>query len=147
MSDIADIRAASRRLVRELGFMRPTLAGTDLSPSAVHALVEIGARGSLTAAELCEVLLLEKSSVSRLLAKLSAAGEIVARPSETDARARPVSMTPKGRATLARIDRFAERQVSAALVRMEPASRRALAGALGAYAAALAQGRMEDGDG
>ncbi|WP_342212198.1 hypothetical protein [Roseitalea porphyridii] len=39
---IAHIRDASRRLVRELGFMQATLAGTDLSPSAVHAIIEIG---------------------------------------------------------------------------------------------------------
>ena len=36
-SHIGPIRDASRRLVRELGFMRATLAGTNLPPSAVHA--------------------------------------------------------------------------------------------------------------
>ncbi|MGO3570299.1 MAG: MarR family transcriptional regulator, partial [Serratia grimesii] len=38
------IRDASRHLVRELGFMGSTLAETDLPPSAVHALIEIGDR-------------------------------------------------------------------------------------------------------
>ena len=67
---ILAVRDASRRLVRELGFMKATLADSRLPPSAVHALVEIGARGSLTATALCELLVLEKSSVSRMVRKL-----------------------------------------------------------------------------
>ncbi|MHB1205363.1 MAG: hypothetical protein ACYCZX_07335, partial [Rhodospirillaceae bacterium] len=59
---IEPIRAASRRLVRALGFMQGTLAGTSMPPSAVHALVEMGARGSLKANELAEILRLEKST-------------------------------------------------------------------------------------
>ena len=39
---IRQLRELSRKLVRELGFMRSTLAGSDLAPSAVHALIEIG---------------------------------------------------------------------------------------------------------
>ena len=38
---ISDLREVSRRLVRELGFMRSTLAQSDLPPSAVHAILEI----------------------------------------------------------------------------------------------------------
>lgn len=43
---IENVRAASRAGVRELGFMRAKQAATDYSPSAVHALMEIGARGA-----------------------------------------------------------------------------------------------------
>ena len=39
---ILELRKFSRRLVRELGFMRNTLADSDLAPSAVHAIIEIG---------------------------------------------------------------------------------------------------------
>ena len=39
---ILELREFSRRLVRELGFMRNTLADSDLAPSAVHAIIEIG---------------------------------------------------------------------------------------------------------
>src|SRR5216683_2128638 len=45
---IDDIRAASRQMVRELGFMKATLAASDYPPSAVHTILEIGARGPLT---------------------------------------------------------------------------------------------------
>lgn len=142
-AEIDRIRDASRRLVRELGFLRPTLAGTELPPSAVHALIEIGARRAMTASELCEVLLLEKSSVSRMLRKLVEAGELREGASEQDGRAKLLSLTPRGRATLARIDAFARHQVAAALTRMRPQARGGLADSLAAYAGALAEGRTD----
>lgn len=109
------IRDASRHLVRELGFMGSTLAGTDLPPSAVHALIEIGDRQIDTAAQLCTVLNLEKSSVSRMLNKLIKAGELATQPGERDAREKILRLTEQGRQTLAGINRFAERQVLNAL--------------------------------
>ncbi len=39
---VDDIRAASRLMVRELGFMDTTVAATDYPPSAVHTILEIG---------------------------------------------------------------------------------------------------------
>lgn len=139
--DIEQIRDASRRLVRELGFLRPTLAGTDLPPSAVHALVEIGACGSMTATELCEVLVLEKSSVSRMLRKLVDAGELAERTGGRDGRTKQLSLTARGRATLDRINDFAQRQVAAALEQMSPETRPRLADALASYAGALKASR------
>ncbi len=74
---IAPIRTASRLMVRELGFMASTIAGTDHSPSAVHALIELGSSPTpLTASALSQVLNLEKSSVSRMVKKLVLADEI-----------------------------------------------------------------------
>lgn len=143
-SHIGPIRDASRRLVRELGFMRATLAGTSLPPSAVHALVEIGARKSMTAGELCDVLILEKSSVSRMVRKLIDAGELVEGLSGTDGRAKPLSLTPQGRKTLSRIDSFARHQVATALEKMSPETRRSLAEGMAAYARALEACRTEE---
>lgn len=141
---IPPIRDASRRLVRELGFLRATLAGTSLPPSAVHALVEIGAAGALPASALRARLLLDKSSVSRMLAKLVAAGEVAEAPCRQDGRVKLLSLTAQGRATLAGIDRFAERQVAAALDRLAPERIAPLAESLAAYAAALAASRLEE---
>jgi DNA-binding MarR family transcriptional regulator len=135
---IERVREASRELVRELGFMRPTLAETDLSPSAVHAMIEIGRGQQVTAQDLCGLLRLEKSSVSRLVAKLIAQGEIAARTSRADARSKTLSLTRKGRATLATIDNFANRRVSGALAVLQERSQRHVADGLAAYARALA---------
>jgi DNA-binding MarR family transcriptional regulator/GNAT superfamily N-acetyltransferase len=131
------VRAASRRLVREFGFMHPTLAGSDLSPSSVHALVEIGNRGSMTAAELCDVLLLEKSSVSRMLRKFIAAGQLCADASPRDGRSKTLALTPKGRETLAAIDAYARAQVAGALEKLPADVHGKVLYGLSTYAGAL----------
>jgi len=135
------IREASRRLVREFGFLRDTLAGTDLPASAVHALVEIGVRGPLRAADLCDILTLEKSSVSRMVRKLVVAGALAETVSPQDGRARLLALTPQGHATLAGINAFARDQVVSALGRLRPEQHRIVLEGLASYADALAAGR------
>ncbi|MBN9320840.1 MAG: MarR family transcriptional regulator, partial [Delftia acidovorans] len=76
LSLVDGIRAASRQMVRELGFMQATLAATDYPPSAVHAILEIGTQGRMAASQLAQALGLEKSSVSRMVRKLVEAGEL-----------------------------------------------------------------------
>lgn len=66
---ISHIREASRLLVRELGFLSPTLAGTDFPPSGVHAIIEIGRSQTITAASLSKILNLGRSNISRTVAK------------------------------------------------------------------------------
>ncbi|WMJ69214.1 bifunctional helix-turn-helix transcriptional regulator/GNAT family N-acetyltransferase [Stenotrophomonas sp. 24(2023)] len=89
-------------------------AGTGLSPSAVHALIELGT-GQLTARELGERLRLEKSSVSRMLRKLVDEGYVAQGAADTDGRTKPLSLTKPGRTALRAIDAFARAQVEDAL--------------------------------
>lgn len=138
---IESIRAASRTIVRELGFMRATLAGTRLSISTVHALLALGERGTLTAAELSDILNLEKSSVSRMARKLIQAGEIEERASPSDARAKLLSLTARGEATLAGIEAYGRSQVETALSCLPPEQRELAAAGLRAYASALSATR------
>lgn len=112
---IEPIRDASRKMVRELGFMRPTLANTNFSPSAVHAIVEIGAQGSMTASELSSILHLEKSTISRMLRKLIKAGELLETVDKKDTRVKRLSLTRKGVVSLSKINNFARKQVAEAL--------------------------------
>lgn len=138
---VESIRAASRTIVRELGFMRATLAGTRLSISTVHALLALGERGTLTAAELSEILNLEKSSISRMVRKLIQAEEIEERPSPADARAKLLSLTARGQASLAGIEAFGRAQVETALSNLPAGQRRLVAEGLQAYATALSASR------
>ncbi len=139
---VAKIRSASRDMVRELGFMNRTLAGTDLSPSAVHAVVEIGAAGRLSARDLCAKLLLEKSTVSRLVRSLVERGEIREIRSKEDRRSKDLHLTRRGEKTLAAITEYAERQVAAALAPLGDPSRREVLTGLETYAAALKSSRL-----
>ncbi len=139
---IPNIRAASRNLVRELGFMGRTLAGTNLSASGVHAIIEIGSSNQLTSKDLCDRLLLEKSTVSRLVRSLIDAGLVQELRSDEDARAKHLRLSHKGETTLAAINAFAEEQVSAAIAPLTDKSRRTITAGLQDYAAALRASRQ-----
>lgn len=131
------VRVASRRLVRELGFMGESVAGADLPASAVHALIEIEAREGTSARELAEILRLEKSSVSRMLRKLIEAGAVEETPEERDGRVKRLRLTPQGRNRVADIHAFARAQVSGALARLDEGQSRSVLNGLNLYADAL----------
>lgn len=139
---IDSIRSASRRMVRELGFMQSTLASTDYPPSAVHAILEIGIHRSLTSMQLAELLGLEKSSVSRMVRKLIDAGELKETVSAEDARVKPLALTAKGRRTLAAIHAFGRKQVTTALAQLPETQQHVVAQGLTAYAMALEDRRL-----
>ncbi len=134
---VSGIRAASRQLVRELGFLNKTVAGTGFSASAVHALIEIGATQGINSRQLSDVLHLEKSTVSRLVKSLEERGSIRETASDTDARAKNLSLTDRGRATLGRINDFAESQVCEALERLDSVAQQRVLRGLQDYSDAL----------
>lgn len=133
---VEEIRAVSRTMVRELGFMGGDFAGTELSPSAVHALIEIEA-GDVTARDLGARLHLEKSSVSRMLRKLVEAGEVMEEAGEEDARVKRLSLTPSGLERVGKIHAFARSQVSDALGRLKPGQDRTVLEGMRLYTRAL----------
>jgi DNA-binding MarR family transcriptional regulator len=137
LSFVDDIRAASRLMVRELGFMESTVAATDYPPSAVHTILEIGISGPMTAMQLGQVLHLEKSSISRLLRKLVESGELKETTDPDDARIKPLSLTSKGRRTLAALHAFGRHQVTSALAPLSKAEQRTVREGLMLYARAL----------
>jgi DNA-binding MarR family transcriptional regulator/ribosomal protein S18 acetylase RimI-like enzyme len=138
---ILELRDFSRKLVRELGFMRTTMAGTDLAPSAVHAIIEIGAAPGINAKDLAQLLRLDKSNASRQLAKLEAGGFLKRQAADEDGRSSALYLTGAGKKLRERIDRFATDQVSRALRRIVPADQQALVRALALYSDALASDR------
>lgn len=136
---IRDLREFSRKLVRELGFMRASLADSDLAPSAVHAIIEIGLQPGIQARDLALILRLDKSNTSRQVAKLEAAGLVSRETDSGDARASRLSLTPAGVELRKRIDQFATDQVSKALRQLAPHDQEALIRYLSLYADALAR--------
>ena len=141
---IDGIRSASRQMVRELGFMETTVAATDYPPSAVHTVLEIGLRGPMTAMQLAEFLHLEKSSVSRMVHKLIEAGELRETADPIDARSKPLSLTAKGRRTLATLHDFGRRQVMGALRHLSTSEQQTVCEGLMLYATALKADRRAD---
>ncbi|MBP0598933.1 MarR family transcriptional regulator [Herbaspirillum sp. LeCh32-8] len=136
---IRQLRELSRKLVRELGFMRSTLAGSELAPSAVHAIIEIGQAPGIQARDLGEILCLDKSNTSRQAAKLEALGLLRRAAVEGDARGWGLHLTDAGQALRKKIDKFASDQVSAALTRIVPEDQQGLVRSLALYADALSR--------
>ncbi|MGP9436894.1 bifunctional helix-turn-helix transcriptional regulator/GNAT family N-acetyltransferase [Ewingella sp. AOP8-B2-18] len=140
---VEEIRVASRKMVRELGFMHNTLAATQYSPSVVHTLLEVENHGSMTAAQLVQILGLEKSSVSRMLTKLVSAGELEETPSTDDARIKQLTLTAQGRKTVEKINSYGSQQVIAALQKMNPHQQQTVSQGLRFYVEALKACRQE----
>lgn len=136
---ILQLREFSRKLVRELGFMRGNLADSDLAPSAVHAIIEIGHTPGMQARDLATLLRLDKSNTSRQLARLEEMGLLTRKADQDDARAARLYLTAAGRRLGKKIDEFATDQVSHALRRLLPADQQTLVRALSMYADALAR--------
>jgi DNA-binding MarR family transcriptional regulator/RimJ/RimL family protein N-acetyltransferase len=134
---VNDIRAASRQLVREFGFLDKTIAGTDLSGSGVHALLEIGLNPGITAKEISTRLKLEKSTISRLLKSLEARGEITQTRSDSDGRSFGLTLTEAGKATFSEIDSYGEALARRALDKVNGEKAQEICDALAAYAEAL----------
>jgi len=136
---IRELREFSRKLVRELGFMRSTLADSNLAPSAVHAVIEIGATPGIQARDLANILRLDKSNASRQIAKLESSGLVTRKTSSDDGRSSELYLTDAGQSLRTKIDEFATDQVSHALRRLAPADQQTLVKSLSLYADALAQ--------
>jgi DNA-binding MarR family transcriptional regulator/GNAT superfamily N-acetyltransferase len=133
---VEEIRTASRSMAREWGFMGGEFAGTDLSPSAVHALIEIE-HGGMTARDLGARLRLEKSSVSRMLSKLVEAGDVSEDAGEEDGRVKMLSLTPAGKRRVQAIHAYAGAQVTNALSHLKTGQERTVLEGLRLYTAAL----------
>ncbi|AUC41633.1 Transcriptional regulator, MarR family / Acetyltransferase (GNAT) [Dickeya solani RNS 08.23.3.1.A] len=139
---VEEIRAASRTMVRELGFMSETLAATDYSPSAVHTLLEIEKQGAMTAAQLVQTLGLEKSSVSRMLGKLIKAGEITEAAGDEDGRIKQLFLTEQGKRTVSEIHAYGHMQVTTAMQHLNPSQQHTVTQGLTTYAQALKMCRL-----
>ncbi|MEM7238456.1 MAG: helix-turn-helix domain-containing GNAT family N-acetyltransferase [Pseudomonadota bacterium] len=111
MQRIDAMRAVSRDIVRELGFMQKGLAGTVLSPSAVHTIIEVGCGTITNARDLGDMLQLEKSTVSRLIQKLTEDGLVEAKSNPADRRSRQLGLTDDGKALLKSLEDFGRRQM------------------------------------
>lgn len=141
LSDVLPLRHASRELVRELGFLEPRNEKTKLPHSYSHALIEIGARAHVSQTELGDVLRLEKSTTSRIVADLVTRRWVRVSAHPTDKRARVLALTRTGRAKLLRVHRDANDRVERALGLLSEGERAAVVSGIQAYANALARSR------
>ena len=139
---IQPIRKAARQLVRELHLLDSRFCISGFTFSECHLITELEAMGQATAAELGQRLVLEKSTMSRLVNGLLEQGYIRSGQDPADRRQRQLSLTAKGRSGADRINQFANDQVSVALDYVVETEQDAIVDGLTRYAKALKYARI-----
>jgi len=125
--DPTRLRAVIGKLSRRL---RPTVAGSGLTPSQISALFTIVRMGPMRLSELAEIEAVNPTMLSRIAAQLSDAGLIRRAPDPDDRRAAIVAATAAGRRMHERVHRERTQALSAHVEALEPAQREALWSAL-----------------
>lgn len=100
-----ELRRALQRLVRMAGLLEPQHLGVRASLSEVMALGELADVDEMSQTELARRLGLEKSTVSRLAAKLENRGWVDRQRDETNRRFYRLRLTPCGHTTAQDIGR------------------------------------------
>lgn len=139
------LREASRRVVRELGMLRPRIDPTGTRPAHCHALIELGETERLSVRELADRLRVDKSAASRTADRLVRDGLAATAEDPRDRRVRSLRLTADGARRLASLHQDADQQVAAALDTLSPRQRRAVREGMELYAQALERGRRRAG--
>ena len=139
---IQPIRQAARQLVRELHLLDSRFCIRGFTFSECHLITELEAMGQATASELGERLVLEKSTMSRLVNGLLKQGHVRSGQNPADGRQRLLSLSAKGRSGADRINQYANDQVCGALDYVVAAEQQAIVDGLTRYAKALKYVRM-----
>ena|SRR5438445_5868739 len=140
---VAQIRAASREMVRQLGLLNNRFSEIG-SISQCYALVELDTHGTMNLGQLSTILNLEKSTTSRLVTQLYENGICHIQPDENDLRNKLISLTKKGVGLANKIHSEAKSQVKHALSLMSEEDRDTVANGLSIYAQALKQSGLQN---
>jgi DNA-binding MarR family transcriptional regulator len=134
-ADVADrLRTAVGRLGR---YLRLTHVDSDLTPSQREVLSAIARGGALRLSELAAGEGINPTMLSRIVAKLEAAGLATRTPDATDARVVHVAPTSQGRALHDEMRHERTDALRHALAGLTPAERRALEDAMPALEAVV----------
>jgi len=121
------LRVAIGRISRQL---RPTRAGSGLTPSQISVLFTVARRGPLGLSELAEIEAVNPTMLSRIVAELSHQGLVLRQASAADRRAASVSATAEGRRLRERVHRERARALAQQLEQLGAAERERLLAAL-----------------
>jgi DNA-binding MarR family transcriptional regulator/N-acetylglutamate synthase-like GNAT family acetyltransferase len=133
---IAQLRQASRKLVRELGMLQLTDEKLGRTPPHWHALVEIYTQPGINVSEVSILLLLSKAATSRIIDTLINNG-LVYYEEALDKRKKRLFVTEKGKAEITRIDEFSNVRAKAALHFLDKQDQKLILKAIKKYAKAL----------
>lgn len=116
---VAAVRSFNRFFTRQIGVLREGLLHSDFTLTEMRVLYELAHHGDQPSATLCRDLGLDRSYLSRIIAKFESAGLVGKVPSATDGRAKLLHMTEHGRAVYEPLDRRSREEVGDMLSRFD----------------------------
>ncbi|MFK7767870.1 MAG: GNAT family N-acetyltransferase [Mariniblastus sp.] len=138
-----EVRQHSRQLVREWDCVKGVYLGSGYTVSQCHVLFELAAQKSLTLMELAEILLGDKSNISRTIKQLSDMGLVKSKKKSTDNRNKFFSLTAQGKKALEETVGLADVQVASALSNLSRKQRQVVVDGLMFYSNALRKSRLQ----
>lgn len=113
---VNELRHNARSVVRELGLLNDAYFEIGVTLAERHLLIELTMYPSPTMGEIAERLLLDKSTISRLISKAVKKGYVKCVTDEKDKRKRFLQITEKGKQTLNAFEPIAFNQTKEALL-------------------------------
>ena len=120
------VRRFNRFFTRRIGVLREGLLHTPYSLTEARILFEISHRAEVAASDLSRELGLDPGYLSRILANLEQKGLIDRVRSETDARRRLLSLTPRGQEAFSLLDSRSREEVAEMLCELSEGDQRRL---------------------
>lgn len=128
--EIAAIRAFNRFYTRKLGVLDQQLLKSPFSLSEARVMYELAHTGDLAAKEIGLELGLDPGYLSRIIQKFDEDGLVTRKPLPSDRRQYQLSLTAKGRASFARLERTSQEHVGTMLGELSGEDRTRLIGAM-----------------
>ncbi|MET3293178.1 UNVERIFIED_CONTAM: DNA-binding MarR family transcriptional regulator [Brevibacillus sp. OAP136] len=117
---IADIRRFNRFYTNLLGVLDKHVLATGYSFTEARVIIEIGMKETCIANELVHLLDIDRSYMSRIIAKLGKDGLISKEQSPSDSRTSLIRLTPKGAALYEQLDVKSDEQIVRLLRGLSP---------------------------
>jgi DNA-binding MarR family transcriptional regulator len=108
---IADIRHFNRFYTNILGVLDRTVLDTGYSLTEARVIIEIGMMEQCIASNLVDILEIDRSYLSRIIAKLSKDGLLVKEDSSLDNRTSLISLTLKGTELYQQLNKKSDEQI------------------------------------
>ncbi len=146
ISEINQLRSDARSIVRELGLLNDSYFEVDVTVAERHLLIELDLVQKPTMGELADRLLLDKSTISRLIARALKKGYVQTVVDRKDKRRRFVHITKKGIEVLNTFEPIAFAQTKDALLTLKPDEIQKVYQGVAYYAKGLRSSRLQEKD-
>lgn len=140
---INELRRNARNVVRELGLLNDAYFEIGVTLAERHLLIELTTYPSPTMKEISERLLLDKSTVSRLISNAVKKGYVKCITDVKDKRKRFLKITAKGKQTLQAFEPIAFNQTKEALLTLTSAEIETIHKGVALYAKGLRNSRIQ----